>query len=481
MKLLHVLSIALLTSGTALAQPNSIFKSHLQSTRQRQIAQMLLPQDAGTAMKSTGLRKRVIAQSVYMSGVIQDTTRYFYSNNYQASKFDYNQVDFDNSSYNPVDYPVFSFISGIVPSGSYSLGANCDSLQSWSDDGSGSGLQLSEDQHNGYVNNNMLSDHKDLTYSGGDTYGKHFINSFDAQGRLIASIQQNYDTATHNWDTFDKKKIYYNAQGRVQKDTVFQYDAGSWVATTAYDYTYDANGNITQINDVEFDGANWTLNAQYKNTYTSNRLKTMTFFQDTSSNGTGQFAPVIVDSFSYAGSGSFYTYWGETLMPAPSIVVPILEFTRTLNSMGLPDSMAISSYNGSSLSLVETAVINYDADANPLTARFQDAQSGQTGIATYYYETFNDATSVTNIQEAEKSFTIFPNPAQDVLNIRKTGNTAVTAASVRIINTLGQNVFSGQLNGDQQVNIGNLQPGNYWISIADEKGKGAYTQAFIKQ
>lgn len=85
-----------------------------------------------------------------------------------------------------------------------------------------------------------------------------------------------------------------------------------------------------------------------------------------------------------------------------------------------------------------------------------------------------DHLSTNDINKTEVS--IYPNPASNILNI-KTKNIIKT---VTIINTAGQNVITNAKVSNNQINISNLLPGNYLLTIKF-KNKETKTFKFIKK
>lgn len=72
-----------------------------------------------------------------------------------------------------------------------------------------------------------------------------------------------------------------------------------------------------------------------------------------------------------------------------------------------------------------------------------------------------------------KSFEVFPNPAQNDLNIRWTASEQFGQASITIFNGVGQPVSiykTRDLSGDLKVSLAHLANGSYWVVFASEKG-----------
>jgi len=77
----------------------------------------------------------------------------------------------------------------------------------------------------------------------------------------------------------------------------------------------------------------------------------------------------------------------------------------------------------------------------------------------------------------ETNFTLYPNPAKDVLNFKVKSEMEVK--SISIYNTLGQIIMTTIHAENGEINVSNLQSGNYFIKVFTDKGSS--TAKFIKQ
>jgi uncharacterized repeat protein (TIGR01451 family) len=77
----------------------------------------------------------------------------------------------------------------------------------------------------------------------------------------------------------------------------------------------------------------------------------------------------------------------------------------------------------------------------------------------------------------ETNFTLYPNPAEDVLNIKVKSEMEVK--SISIYNTLGQIIMTTIHAENGEINVSNLQSGNYFTKVFTDKGSS--TAKFIKQ
>jgi PKD repeat protein len=85
-------------------------------------------------------------------------------------------------------------------------------------------------------------------------------------------------------------------------------------------------------------------------------------------------------------------------------------------------------------------------------------------------------------EEDEVNFVMYPNPAREMVKLEMQSN--MSQSTIRVFNVLGmevRNISVGELMQGQIVElpVGDLAPGNYWLSI--ESNKGVRTERFLKQ
>jgi hypothetical protein len=78
----------------------------------------------------------------------------------------------------------------------------------------------------------------------------------------------------------------------------------------------------------------------------------------------------------------------------------------------------------------------------------------------------------------EKTLRIFPNPAEDYLNIDSPFST--NNIQTMIFNASGALVFAGYLDQGKQLDISSLKPGIYFIRSDHVDGRSILTGKFIK-
>jgi uncharacterized protein (UPF0333 family) len=73
-------------------------------------------------------------------------------------------------------------------------------------------------------------------------------------------------------------------------------------------------------------------------------------------------------------------------------------------------------------------------------------------------------------------FSVYPNPAKDVLFVETVCTPSLPNQSYRITNLMGQTILSGNITAEtQQINITTLPAGLYFLN------EGNTTQKFVKQ
>jgi len=80
----------------------------------------------------------------------------------------------------------------------------------------------------------------------------------------------------------------------------------------------------------------------------------------------------------------------------------------------------------------------------------------------------------------ETRYSVTPNPANDILNIKSIGGLSSDLTNITIFNNGGQLLMNNQqVNQNHQINISELSPGLYYIRAT--KGSDVQMIKFIKQ
>ncbi len=105
-----------------------------------------------------------------------------------------------------------------------------------------------------------------------------------------------------------------------------------------------------------------------------------------------------------------------------------------------------------------------------------DEQGGTSTLSVEYInEEVEDVPEPTNIAELDYNFSVFPNPASDLLQIELKENTKV--AQLDIFNTIGQHKLSSTIVKNKTIDVSNFSAGTYLLKLSTEKG--TLTKVFI--
>lgn len=482
MKNILTLSVAILAMSTAanaqkklqLPSKNDLRKNHML------VMDMLLHRaDNDVAQKTTQLKQRVIGMSSWDQAgpVLNDSATYGYTSNTRGSAFNYNIMAF-YSSYPPINNFILEYMTGSPDR----LDVKADSIVHYGDDGTG--ISMTEKQNFTYNGSNKVSDYIDNDYTSTPVYQDRYIHTYDAQGRL--TMRLNLSDAGIGMDTSAREFFTYNAQGKLVMDSVEQYDGVNiWTPTAKISYVYDASSNPVSIVLMVDPGAGTLIPfISYTNTfYSNNTVKTSELGINQS--GTG-IDPFIIDSFGYAsGITAFANYQKEyEYDPNTSSWQPFFLQTRHINAQSVPDTIYSSQWDGSQWVDAGKNIYTYNSYNNPVTDKLYTTNSTPDNITTYYYEQYNDPTSVGNTPEVAQDIKVFPNPTTGNLNINWSNAVIGAPVTISIVGMNGQMVYSESLRWNQtaqQLSVAHLQPGIYAMVITDQKGQQVFHQNIVKQ
>ena len=171
--------------------------------------------------------------------------------------------------------------------------------------------------------------------------------------------------------------------------------------------------------------------------------------------------------------------------------------TTVVVTPAITDSVVTTPATGATGSANGSATIIGLTGAAPLAFIWNDANSDTTETISdltagvYYFTIYSSAgcylndSAVVNFVSGiiniggNKQANIFPNPASEILNVDF--NTATTA-EIRISDISGKviSVLSTENNVNNVINIHNLVPGNYIVTIVDKATKAEQSVKFVK-
>ncbi|MBS1690030.1 MAG: T9SS type A sorting domain-containing protein, partial [Bacteroidetes bacterium] len=334
------------------------------------------------------------------------------------------------------------------------------------------------------ANNNLLDFYNiyaDTTYNPDLRY----TNTFDASNRIIANIWFARPAAT--WDTSAARYFTYNASGQLTQDSLFSYTAGVKSLQTKYTYTYDGSGHPVTINKYGWDilASKWFNNSNYTlSYYGTGNLKSVFVTRDT---GTGMY-PAYEDSMGYASGYNYFNYYqGFSFTDTGRTVDAIVH--KYIGSSGLPDSVNTSQliYFYTSGGIIPQMLYfkdyyYYNPSGDPVVwVQYLNMGSGYKYNAqeSFFYESLTGVADVPN----KTDIIIYPNPANNVVNLKLSDAAIGKNITINITNVLGQLVKtqSATAQAIMQVSVSDLVPGTYLMYIKETNGNIWRVQKLVKE
>lgn len=388
---------------------------------------------------SRAAASRLIANSYYYNNVKgDDSSHYYYYNNYSS---------FDESS-------LFAYFFDIWP---------YDSVVSFNRD------TVDGVRRRTFSNQRPASDVFDYSY---DYNPARYTYGYDGLGRIQL---MNYDTLIGAiWSpTLFQYRFTYNGAGKVDSFNGYTSVSGVWTEAYRSVYTYSAAQLVTSYKSYELDSIGvWKIGSQEYHAYNGSNQEITRLYYETD-NGIPYLydstiiaypsANIVLDTTYYFEADTIeYGYAKKTIKNVagkPLFDIDVARYDAGLQQWTLYSPADTASYQYNSFNQETVRQRNYSVDY-------------------HYYETYN---AVSGIAEAYTSIQggLFPNPAQDLLNITFQ-EVAQGAMTISIYNVNGQLVQqTGQPAMTQtQINIGNLASGTYTVSVINA-GK-QFTGKFIK-
>lgn len=430
----------------------------------------LLEAQTAQAARTTAIKQRVVAQSVYfLSGGpftgISDSLRYTYSGG-RGSRFSYQDMGYY------YDYAPFASTAYYYTGTAYSdPGVHCDSVYVYMAYPSGVLSEFSRG-HRTYHNSTSILQSTNHYPSGSPANDERYNNSYDAQGRMVVT---QYSRNTTQWNTYAEKYYQYDVSGRLVHDSFATNGSGGPLAPAMLcDLSYGTNGKVAQVHFKTINGGNWQDHLRYEITYDpSGRLHRVV---TTEYPFTGGANVTSTDSFAYAGTNPIfkerYLQFGQNLH----------RYSRHFNAQDLPDTVWLESFDqGNGIwKLLNRKVFTYNSKDNPVKCVDTSIIDATLQHRFYYYEEYDDIQDVETISTA--GLKIYPNPATEVVHLEWKG--APRYASVGITDVTGRKVFSSEQtwNGQMmQINTGTWANGVYVLTLTGGRGEILHVQSLMKK
>lgn len=461
------------------AQTNAIHRNMLSNLLQPQTQ---LPEHV--AMKTTSVpRERLIGQSLLdntlMPHKLTDSVHLSYSDN-RSSTYDFSMM-FYAFNYPYGNTPMFSY-SGLFtkPQVMY------DTMLRWMIAPDTTVYAFFSQAIAKYDPLNDITSYK-IAFTDSVTYqNSSYLNNYNAAGNIV----KGYTFFMHAGmaDSAYTQYYSYNSSNEVAEDSIYVYTGTGWRIIAKSYYTYDAGGNLITIDTYADSTVPLREKLKYVNTYdATKRLLTVqaSYFDGTS------LVPYVKDTFGYSGTLTYNTSWKEYQYDGINHYwAPYFYMTKQLNTLSLPDTIYIKGWDSVLNNWVPQTMETASYDTFKLPIRLMSYQYGGTTyptlastVTSYYYQRFNDNTSVTDIRTLH-GVKVYPNPTSDNVNITIDQLQINTPIFILLYNTNGQLVRSLQTVWQQraiQMPVADVNPGIYWLSIQDADGTLMQRQMLIKR
>ncbi|RYZ31897.1 MAG: T9SS type A sorting domain-containing protein, partial [Sphingobacteriales bacterium] len=302
---------------------------------------------------------------------------------------------------------------------------------------------------------------------------------FNAQG-LITSSYTLKDAGAGIVDTNYARAFVYNSSGtRIESDTTYFGLAGPVHFVGASTYHYGTNNRLDSATFWDLDNTTLVPGSRLKFTYNSNgKISTLKSYDLVSGSPVLSYA----DSFGYTAGADYFTYYQEDYYNEDGTYSDGYQEIKYVGANNLPDSIEVSTRETAIgafnlFGTIHTTFNNYD---NP--ERFHVTIEGDTvARIAFYYELWDDGLSIKPVAQ-NSNFSVYPNPFTNAINIDWKGQ-QTNAATVRLLNVIGQEVYSSKLNlnsGKNTLQLPALSSGQYVMLIQDASGKAWSTKVVKK-
>lgn len=332
--------------------------------------------------------------------------------------------------------------------------------------------------------NTTLFIYKNWDYSTNEfTFGFKDILTYDDNGNMDQKLSYNWDNGEGNWTLYSLYLYTYDEDNLMQ--TLKQnWDAGlnDWVNQSLLLFTYDENDNIIQQVQQNWDNEliDWVNGGLYINTYDEYDNQTEVFFKywDSSINewikssltsNTFNEMQLLTESFNQQWD-SEAEEWVDNYLDVSTydendqLLLLFSQFWDVESGEWINSSQGTYDYNEVGFTTQNTFQM-WDALTNEWVNSWRYDyfwSEHQTGV-------------IGNLQNVK--INIYPNPAQDKINI--IGDASLQNTSAQIYSAYGKLVKPVMLKSQNEIDISGFQKGVYFIRIQTDKGD--FTRKFIKE
>ncbi|KAA9340945.1 T9SS type A sorting domain-containing protein [Adhaeribacter soli] len=316
------------------------------------------------------------------------------------------------------------------------------------------------------------------------THGWKDTLIFDTNNRVVIRIKK--DIQNGIWEV-RKTEYNYDVNGNKVEEIGSTLVNGNWNLSNRRSYSW-ANGLITEVQHDVPGGANWQKMEKY--VYASWHLANVnpaSYIRYIYDRATNQWSPGSRNTISLTGNGgSIYT----VELNQNNAWVNYYRINEYYDSKGNYTGYLKEIYAGGWEPEAENQVlITYNSlfEITSMTYRWPQIVGGQmTGpvVDQYKYvysnfQYFQRALGTNENQKATPAFNVFPNPAQNIINITSSEKSPATTATLSDLT--GKTWLTQKFNANEpkQLNIEALPKGIYLLQL--KTAKGTSVQKIIKQ
>ncbi|MEN3323049.1 T9SS type A sorting domain-containing protein [Mariniflexile soesokkakense] len=362
-------------------------------------------------------------------------------------------------------------------------------------------------------------------YYNGSSWENNWGSNYDYDGNsnLITETYFSWDIASSIWENSGKTSFTYNSSNKATEELDLSWNGITNVFENNYRilYSYNSNGNVIEILDQEWDGSQWVNEYKTVVTYNGSDLIDMGISYNWSGS---QWVNDYRSTLTYNANNKIISsndeeWVSDSWVNSYRVFLAYNGNNKIMTSIG-------EDWNGSSWENAYTQNYNYDANGNTinytdsyggvqykseysfdlaaLMTNFEHPFKDKTGLdyfldempyvnkilnetdfiydnssssylnnhRTVYNYTSSITLSVKNFEITKNNLKIFPNPANNFIQISGLTETE----PYEVYNALGAKVSNGIIANNQKKDIKNLANGLYFLKFTDGR-----TVKFMKE
>ena len=321
-------------------------------------------------------------------------------------------------------------------------------------------------------------------------------NSYDASGYLTGSISQSWNASALIWVNVSQYVYANNTDGTANQITIQSWDGiSAWNTTNRLTYTYNSSKKVltelselylgsawqnTSLKTNTYNGSGYLTNSltqswdiassTYKNSaqanYTNNANGTPSQVINQTWNGVNAWTNSLRFTYTYNASGKILTTVVDQWLSGNW--VSLQKESNTYDGSGYLTNVLSQLWNSGTSNWGNNTQSNYsnNTDGTPHQVINQSWDGISTWIntdrMTFTYSLITGVSELTN----KADFTIYPNPAYDVINVKADIN--INGSVYSITNQAGMVLLKGKItNENTSIDISSLDNGIYFLHFGE--------------